>query len=237
MCIRKRRLALQACKLKPVRESKAGLKPVTGIAPMRMSKLFPVYIGAILLLSCSESQADKQTRNIAPDELEQSAAIFTYDSGLSIGTRVPLRVVVTSDTRETNLEEVLEDGPIVLFFTRSVEWCGFCQAQLKAVEHIIPELEKRGYQAIAVSYDTSVIQQQFLENQKLSIKMLSDEPSALIDAFELRDPQFSEGRAAGVPYATIMVIGKNGRIKNKTVSGNHAVRPRNDQILDLVNSI
>ncbi len=204
---------------------------------MKLFTYFGALAGLMALASCSESDPDDAKSKPNPDTLEQNAAVFQYDSGISIGARVPLGVAVKSDNETTNLGEVLEAGPIVLFFIRSVEWCGFCQAQLKTVERIIPELETRGYRTFAISYDKPSIQAKFLADQNLSIKTLSDESSSLIDAFQLRDPQFTEGRAAGVPYATIMVIGKSGRILNKTVSGNHTSRPGNEQILNLVDAI
>lgn len=204
---------------------------------MKLLVYFGILVSLITMAGCSESDPDHVKSKSDPDALEQNAAIFQYDSGISIGARAPLDVAVISDNETTNLGEVLEAGPIVLFFIRSVEWCGFCQAQLKTAEQVIPELGARGYRAFAVSYDKPSIQAKFLADQSLSIKTLSDETSSLIDAFELRDPQFTEGRAAGVPYATIMVIGKSGRILNKTVSGNHTSRPSNEQILNLVDAI
>ena len=67
--------------------------------------------------------------------------------------------------------------------------------------------------------------------------MLSDPSSAVIDAFGLRDPQYTEGRAVGVPYASVYLIDKTGTILAKTVSGDYKKRPSNDQILALVDSI
>jgi len=71
----------------------------------------------------------------------------------------------------------------------------------------------------------------------LQYAMLSDQPSAVIDSFELRDPQYTEGRAAGVPYASVFLIDKSGKIIAKTVSGDYKKRPTNEQILALVDSI
>ncbi|MEP3226581.1 MAG: redoxin domain-containing protein [Parasphingorhabdus sp.] len=196
-----------------------------------------ILSGLTMIAGCSNAEQDTNARQPSSESLEQNAAIFQYDSGLSVGDRVPLDIAVKVDGKATNLAKLLEDGPIVLFFVRSVEWCGFCQAQLKAVEQIIPDLESRGYRPIAVSYDPTDVQSKFLVDQKLNITLLSDESSSLIDGFELRDPQFTQGRAEGVPYAAVMVIGQTGRILNKTISGNHTVRPRNQQILNLVDAI
>ena len=71
----------------------------------------------------------------------------------------------------------------------------------------------------------------------LRYEMLSDQPSAVIDAFGLRDPQYTEGRAIGVPYASVFVVDKDGTIIAKAVSGDYKKRPTNEQILTLVDSI
>ena len=71
----------------------------------------------------------------------------------------------------------------------------------------------------------------------LQYDMLSDEQSAVIDAFGLRDPQYTEGRAVGVPYASVFVVDENGTIIARSVSGDYKKRPSNEQILALVDSI
>ena len=104
-------------------------------------------------------------------------------------------------------------------------------------ETVVAPITDRGYNLYGLSYDSPDQQDRFSKNQMLQYDMLSDQTSAVIDAFGLRDPQYTDGRAVGVPYASVFVIDKSGKIIAKSVSGDYKKRPSNDQILALVDSI
>ena len=160
----------------------------------------------------------------------------TIDAGLAIGETAPLDTIFQTEDGQASLSEIVSNGPAVLVFTRSVEWCPFCQTQLKGINGIVGELEERGYALYGVSYDSVESQNRFSKNQMLNYRMLSDESSAAIDAFDLRDPQYTEGKAEGVPYASVVVIDTDGKITAKSVSGDYRKRPTNEQVLAIVDS-
>ena len=200
-----------------------------------------------MLAACSEPE---QTSD-SSEAVEASNAVKTkmkgvvkpiseadiIDAGLTVGEKAPLGSKFKTSEGETTLSEIVTDGPAVLVFTRSVAWCPFCQTQLKSINGIVGDMNERGYRLFGVSYDAPDEQDRFSMNQMLDYKMLSDEPSAVIDEFGLRDPQYTEGRAVGVPYASVYVIGTDGEILTKTVSKDYKKRPTNEQILALVDSI
>jgi peroxiredoxin len=161
----------------------------------------------------------------------------SIDAGLKVGERVPLGTTLLTKGDETTLAKILENGPAVLVFTRSVEWCPYCQTQLKSINSIVDDLKERGYGLYGLTYDSPDQQDRFSKNQMLQYKMLSDQQSSVIDGFGLRDPQYTEGRAAGVPYASVFAIDQNGKILAKSVSGDFKKRPTNEQILALIDSI
>lgn len=209
---------------------------------MRVKTLFLAMTAAAspaILVACSPSEPEEPSKSQAYlDRLaEENHVSFSYDAGLHVGARVPKRVNVVSGSQETNLEQLLESGPAVLVFVRSVEWCSHCQAELVEVNKEVAVAEAKGHNIYAVSYDKPETLAKFAENQKLTFKLLSDEKSALIDAFDLRDRQFTSGRGAGAAIATVMVIDKEGVIRAKTISGDHDARPPKDQIATLLNSI
>ncbi len=203
---------------------------------MSRTKILPLLIGLACVASCSANDTDNQASAVNAADLEQNNVVFTSDAGLDVGAKVPLNITVKRNEVETTLGEILKDGPIILFFTRSVEWCGFCQVQLKNVNQIKDDIAKRGYRIWALSSDKPAVQQKFIDDQKIGFALLSDASSTLIDGFGLRDPQFTEGRAEGVPIATVMLIDTDGRIESKTVSGVHDIRPTNTEILEFIDS-
>ena len=195
------------------------------------------------LSACSEtaneavSEVTEQTETGSEVVIAPITEAESIDAGLAVGERVPLDTSLLTRDGETTLGEILENGPALIVFTRSVEWCPYCQTQLKSINAIVGDLKDRGFNLYGLSYDSPGHQDRFSKNQMLKYGMLSDQPSAAIDGFGLRDPQYTEGRAAGVPYASVFAIAKNGKIIAKSVSGDYKKRPTNEQILALVDSI
>lgn len=198
---------------------------------------------AMALSACSgaapadDSESSEQVENKPETVVAPITEAQTIDAGLAVGEQVPMDARLLDDQGETTFADMLEKGPALVVFTRSVEWCPYCQTQLKSINALVPELKERGYHLYGLSYDSPDQQQRFAKNQMLQYDMLSDQPSAVIDAFGLRDPQYTEGRAVGVPYASVFVIDKSGMIVAKWVSGDYKKRPTNEQILTLVDSI
>ncbi len=197
---------------------------------------------ALAFASCSEPQNQPEEGIEASESAESGMAeeiaeVPSIDAGIAVGATAPLDANFKTADGEKTLATVLEDGAAVLVFTRSVEWCPFCQTQLKGINAIVGDLQERGYKLYGVSYDSVDSQDRFSKNQMLDYNMLSDESSAAIDAFGLRDPQYTEGKALGVPYASVVVIDKDGKITAKSVSGDFKKRPTNDQLLAIVDEI
>lgn len=210
---------------------------------MKRAMLLLSSTAAVALSGCSESapEADSALTEQVDRKPETDGSPISdaenIDAGLAVGDHAPLAVGLLTDSGETTLGKILENGPALVVFTRSVEWCPYCQTQLKSINAIVDDLKDRGYNLYGLSYDSPDKQDRFSKNQMLQYQMLSDQPSEVIDGFGLRDPQYTDGRAVGVPYASVFVIDKNGKIIAKSVSGNFKKRPSNEQILALVDSI
>jgi peroxiredoxin len=210
---------------------------------MKKSAIFFSSVAVIALSACSEpvsedgSQASEQTESETDTVVAPISEAESIDAGLAVGEQVPRAIGLLTTEGETTFGQILEDGPALIVFTRSVEWCPYCQTQLKSINAIVGDLKNRGFNLYGLSYDSPDKQDRFSKNQMLQYPMLSDQPSAAIDAFGLRDPQYTEGRAVGVPYASVFLIDKDGKIIAKAVSGDYKKRPTNEQILALVDSI
>lgn len=198
---------------------------------------------AVALTGCSAPapEADSAITEQVEDNPETIESPISdaesIDAGLAVGDQAPLAASLLTEGGKTTLGKILDKGPALIVFTRSVEWCPYCQTQLKSINAIVDDLKDRGYDLYGLSYDSPDKQDRFSKNQMLQYQMLSDQPSTLIDGFGLRDPQYTDGRAVGVPYASVFVIDQNGKIIAKSVSGDFKKRPSNEQILALVDSI
>lgn len=210
---------------------------------MKYRKISFVFASPLALAACGvaeESTSGEESAEVSPlkqVEVKPIDEADTIDAGITIGSKVPTNAVFATSEGNQALQDILKDGPAILVFTRSVEWCPFCQTQLKAINGIIPEIKERGYDIYGVSYDSPDAQDRFAMNQMLEYQMLSDEKSKVIDAFDVRDPQYTEGRALGVPYAAVFIIAQDGTIKGKSVSSDFRKRPTNEQLLMLLDAV
>ncbi len=210
----------------------------------RIASLFALA-PALAFAACSESgsppandsEVTETTDILDTLSSDEASELPTIDAGLAVGATAPIKAKFQTGDGEKTLAAVLEDGPAILVFTRSVEWCPFCQTQLKGINAIVDDLKERGYNLYGVSYDSVESQDRFSKNQMLDYIMLSDEDSVAIDAFDLRDPQYTEGKALGVPYASVVVVDTDGTITAKSVSGDFKKRPTNDQLLAIIDAI
>jgi hypothetical protein len=76
-------------------------------------------------------------------------------------------------------------------------------------------IRKLGYGVAALSYDSPAALAHFAARKQLSIPLLSDPESKVIDAFGIRNENIKEGFAKGVPHPGLFVLGATGRVEAK----------------------
>jgi peroxiredoxin len=72
---------------------------------------------------------------------------------LKVGQTAPNASLLALAGKEMTLREALADKPTVIVFFRGA-WCPFCTKHLASLGQVLPQLQKRGYQVIAISPDT-----------------------------------------------------------------------------------
>ncbi|MDZ7588775.1 MAG: redoxin domain-containing protein [Parasphingorhabdus sp.] len=202
---------------------------------MRRTTKLTFFAATLFILSACDASAPSAAD--AP-KIETTETDANFDPGLKVGEKAPLDVKFnSSENNEATLGEVLKDGPVAIIFSRSVKWCPYCQAQLKQANTAAGQLKEMGYRLYGLTYDSPEEQTKFIDGQAITYGFLSDQKSALIDAFGLRDPQYTEGMAVGVPYASTVVIARDGTIMAKHVAEDYKIRPTNEDLIALVGSI
>ncbi len=94
-------------------------------------------------------------------------------SPLLIGETIPTASLMDALGKKFDLNAAVAAKPTILIFYRG-GWCPFCSKQLSGLQAIAPELEKQGYQLIAVSTDKPEGLMQSASKEKLSYTLLSD---------------------------------------------------------------
>ncbi len=65
----------------------------------------------------------------------------------------------------------------------------------------------------------------------INFPLLWDKDHKIIDSFGLTDPRYKGHKYDGIPYATMHIIDKNGKIRFSHVALTYSIRPSNEKIL------
>lgn len=160
------------------------------------------------------------------------------EAGIAQGAAAPTDMELRDMAgKTTSLRAISGEKGTVLLLVRSVDWCPFCINQVKSTAPLTAKLEERGYTLASLSYDAPETLAEFAAEHSIPFVLLSDEQSAFIDAVGLRDPQYpSDHQASGVPYASVLVLARDGTVSARFVSQDYRQRPSNDDILAMVES-
>ncbi len=94
-------------------------------------------------------------------------------SPLLYGEKIPVATLTDMSGNNFDLNKAVADKPTVLVFYRG-GWCPYCSVQLSGLQEALPELEKLGYQLIAISTDAPEGLIKSIEEEKFSYTLLSD---------------------------------------------------------------
>lgn len=127
-------------------------------------------------VSAQSNMMEKNTKMINNDmkqavyEIPQRAEDI---SPLLYGEKIPTVILSDVSGQGFDLNKAVANKPTILIFYRG-GWCPFCTKQLSQIQDIIPELEKTGYQILAISTDSPEGLMQSADKGKLNYTLLSD---------------------------------------------------------------
>ena len=162
----------------------------------------------------------------------------SIDIGPVVGAHVPAFAAIDASGAHRSLASLYGRKGLVLVFFRSARWCPYCQRQLMDLRAVQDALAQRGYTLAAISYDKPDALTTFAQKWNIRYTLLSDDGSAMIDAFHLRDPQYKpDSFAFGVPKPSIFVIDRRGIVRAKIAREGYQIRPSNAEILVAADSV
>lgn len=94
-------------------------------------------------------------------------------SPLLYGEKIPQAALPDASGKAVELLETVATKPTVLVFYRG-GWCPYCSVQLAGLQEAMPELEKLGYQLLAISTDSPEALRESAVKEKLDYTLLSD---------------------------------------------------------------
>lgn len=151
--------------------------------------------------------------------LSITAVAQAQNSGLGpdTGTKIPhnLSLMGTSGEMES-FDSLKGENGLAIFFTRSFDWCPYCQTQAKEVNAEAASFESRGYNVIFISYDTPEIQKNFSDRWEFTVPLLSDTKIEAINAFGVLNEGTSKSSPVyGYPHPIVFLVDTDGVIRSK----------------------
>lgn len=150
--------------------------------------------------------------------------------GLPVGAAAPDFTLSGAAGASLSLAALRAQGPVVLVFVRSADWCPFCQNQLKALEAARADIEAAGLRLVALSYDAPATNAAAAEKLGLGFPLLSDAGSKVIDAYGIRNLE-AKGRGDGIPHPTVFIVDRSGVIRAKLAREGYQDRPESAEII------
>lgn len=156
-----------------------------------------------------------------------AALAESIDIGPKVGSAIPAPITLKDGTGSAKtFADLIGEKGAILAFVRSASWCPYCQVQLKDFQTISAELSQQGYPLVAISYDAPDVLARFAAQHGITYGLLSDQGSVVIDAFQIRDPQYKDtSRAYGVPKPVIFVVDTKGIVQAKLAEDDYKLRP------------
>jgi len=182
-------------------------------------------------------------------DAEQLAKAHSAPLKLNKGDTAPSFSLPNADGKVIALENLLQQGPVVLTFYRGT-WCPYCNLELKTYQQILPQIKQAGASFVAVSPMTPDNSLQMKDSNELAFEVLSDVGNKVAGQYTtvIKNPQtsiqamadlgydfhsFYDDTSAELPVPAIFVIAKNGVILFAgSAGGDYRERTEPQAILD-----
>lgn len=104
--------------------------------------------------------------------------------GLIPGAKAPLLTLLNADSTAVNLNDLLQEGPLVIVFYRG-HWCPYCSRYLSELSEISDSIQNLGARLLAISAEKPAYLREMQTKSGADFTFLYDENYALISAFNL----------------------------------------------------
>ena len=144
-------------------------------------------------------------------------------SPLLVGEKIPIAMLMNASGKTVDLNKMVSEKPTILIFYRG-GWCPYCSKQLSGLQEISGDLEKMGYQLIAISTDAPAGLQASMDKENLKYTLLSDADLSISKKFGIAFkapkgywdllPKSTGGKNVDLllPVPSVFILSKTGEI-------------------------
>ena len=169
-------------------------------------------------------------------------------NGLKVGQKMPSFSLSSATERVVYSENLLKEGTVVISFYRG-GWCPYCNLELRALQDILPEIEKHGGSLLAISPELPDNSLSTQEKNELEFPVLSDTdnlvarsfgleidvPDLIVklskDLWELGLTKLNGTEKHILPVPATYVVGSDGLVKYAFVDADYTKRAEPAEIL------
>ena len=158
---------------------------------------------------------------------------FVWAPDFPEGSIIPILDAPDQNGQLQNLDSLSGEKGLMLFFSRSFDWCPFCKAQLADITAIQADMEAMGFNIASMTYDSIETLKIAEGDFGVEFTMLHDEAIKHVNAYGIRNPDPEpDSFAYGIPQPGIMLISPDGIILKKFAEENYRERPDLSYVLE-----
>ncbi|WP_299779649.1 peroxiredoxin-like family protein [uncultured Formosa sp.] len=180
--------------------------------------------------------------------IEEAKAFEQGANAIKVGERAPKFKLPNARGKSVSLENLLENGPVVITFYRG-NWCPYCNLQIRALQDILSEIHELGANLVAISPqvpDESLTKD---EISKMDFGVLSDQDAKVAFQYGVawEVPEFlaehmrvdrgldlekiNNGNATMLPIPATFVLNRDGVVKWSFVDVDYRTRAEPSDII------
>ena len=153
-------------------------------------------------------------------------------SGPDVGTLVEDFEISDQRGELKKLSQLLSKGPVALVAIRSAGWSAECKEQLSQLQHELDAFHASGLQLVGLSFDQPEVLKDFAVLNGITIPLLADPNSRLIEKLGILDVQRKKGTLRyRVAHPLTILIGRDSRVAG-VLRGSAKQRHNAKQLID-----
>lgn len=189
---------------------------------MKFRMCISVGLLVTLLSGCDNAEVPKEAIT-SPSGYSDVGSVT-----LEVGSSAPDFKLQSLDGDWVQLSE-LRGNKVLMIFYRG-HWCPFCVGHLQDIQSLLPELEKRGYQVLAISPEDATDMQKIADRMDRPYRFLSDINLKVTDLYGIR-------RDEDLPHPAMIVLDDLGIVKWFYVGEDYKQRPSAQQLRKVLDRI
>ncbi|NET68211.1 MAG: AhpC/TSA family protein [Moorea sp. SIO1G6] len=199
------------------------------------------------------AQQPEEAKLIMAKAGEDLANSGIVDNSLNVGDKAPNFTLPNAVGKLVELQDLLATGAVVISFYRG-QWCPYCNLELRALQQILPQIQKLGATLVAISPQTPDNSLSTTEKNHLTFEVLSDVGNKIAKEFglvftvpeELRPvyqnfgidlPAHNGDETFELPIAATYVINPDGTITHALVDLDYTKRLDPEEIVSALQTL